>query len=250
MNLSCPKCGFKFEISIEKKAMVLTCPSCQANWSIKKKERQNYLCFVADSKNPFRDFIIKNLEEMEIDCNIFEDGFLLKSTLVEKVPNLLITNVFLPGVLGVDIVEEVKNNSFKRNIPVILIGAIHKIERYHRKPKFLYGADEYIEEGISSEIFKSIVKRLLGIHYDKEYIRTPEEEHNLRRMRILLNEIVSENEDIIKKYLKRGDRESLKELFFKARVLLREKEPELSEDLLRSFLIQYLRKKIEERKNG
>lgn len=250
MKLGCPKCGFKFEVSIEKKEMVLTCPSCQASWSIKRKERKNYFCFVADAKNTFRDFIINNLEEMEIDCRIFEDGILLKSALKDKVPNLLITNVFLPGVLGVDIVEEVKNNSFKRNIPVILIGAIHKIERYHRKPKFLYGADEYIEEGISSEIFKSIVKRLLGIHYDKEYIRTPEEEHNLRRMRILLNEIVSENEDIIKKYLNRGDRESLKELFFKARVFLREKEPELSEDLLRSFLIQYLRKKIEERKNG
>lgn len=250
MILTCPKCGFKFEISSQSAEIFLTCPSCRSTWSIKRKERQNYLCYVADGKNLFRDFIVNNLEEMEIDCHIFEDGILLKNAIMEKVPNLLITNVFLPRILGVEIVEEIKNNSYKRNIPVILIGAIHKIERYHRKPKFLYGADEYIEEGISSEIFKSIVKRLLGIHYDKEYIRTPEEEHKLRKMRVLINEIVSENEEIIKRYLDGNDRESLKELFLKAKIVLREKSPELSEDLMKAFLIQYLRKKIEERKNG
>lgn len=250
MTLTCPKCGFKIEISNKSEEMFLTCPSCRSNWSIKKKEKQNYLCYVADGKNLFRDFIISNLEEMEIDCRIFEDGILLKNAIMERAPNLLITNVFLPRILGVEIVEEIKNNSYKRNIPVILIGAIHKIERYHRKPKFLYGADEYIEEGISSEIFKSIVKRLLGIHYDKEYIRTPEEEHKLRKMRVLINEIVSENEEIIKRYLDGNDRESLKELFLRARIVLREKSPELSEDLMKAFLIQYLRKKIEERKNG
>lgn len=250
MILTCPKCGFRFENINEKDELIMVCPSCKIKWNIKKKEKKNFLCYVADHKSFFRDFIINNLEEMEIDTKVFEDGFFLKKCISEELPNLLITNVFLPRVLGVEIVEELKSNSSKRNIPVILIGAIHKIERYHRKPKFLYGADEYIEEGISSEIFKSIVKRLLGISYEKQFVRSPEEEHKLRKMRILVNEIVTENEEIIKRYLDGGDRESIKELFLKASIMLRSKYPELSEDLMKAFLIQYLRKKIEERKNG
>jgi len=250
MILTCPKCGFHFEIKEEKENIFLTCPSCKAQWNVKRKEKEKLLCYIADQPRAFRDFIAQNVEELGIEKLIFEDGFILKKAIQEKPPNLIITNVFLPNVLGVDICSEVKSNSGGKNISIILIGAIYKIERYHRKPKFLYGADDYIEEGISSDIFKSIVKRLLGIHYEKEFIRTPEEEHKLRRMRIFISEIVEEYSEIIESYLNGGDREELKKLFLKANIKLKEKAPDLSEDLMKAFLIQYLRKKLEERKNG
>lgn len=250
MILNCPRCGFCFKDVKESEEMFLSCPSCKSQWSIKKKKPECFSCYLAEQPRPFRNFIIQNLKELEIETEIFEDGAVLKEKIQKKMPNLLITNVFLPNILGVDICEEIKSNLKGNNISVILIGAIYKIERYRRKPKFLYGADEYIEEGISSDIFKSVVKRLLGLPFEKDFMRTPEEEHNLRKMRIFINEIVNEYSEIINKYLNGGDRESIKELFLKANIRLKEKFPELSEDLLKSFLIQYLGKKIKERKNG
>lgn len=250
MILNCPRCGFRIENLEEKEEISLICPSCKSQWSAKRKKCENYICYIADQPRIFRDFILKNLEELEIESKIFEDGLILRESLKKKTPNLLITNVFLPNVLGVDICEEIKSSISGRNLSVILIGAIHKFDRYHRKPKFLYGADEYIEEGISSDIFKSIVKRLLGIPYDREFIRTPEEEHKLRKMRIFINEIVNEFSEIINNYLEKGDREYLKELFLKANLRLKELKLDLSEDLMKSFLIQYLRTKLEEKKYG
>ncbi len=250
MILTCPNCNFHFEIKEIKENFFISCPSCQTKWNVKRKEKENFLCYIADHPRSFRNFVMFNIAELGIEYLVFDDGFLLREAIREKLPNLIITNVFLPNVLGVDICEEVKNNFKEKNVSVILIGAIYKLERYHRKPKFLYGADEYIEEGISSKVFKSIVKRLLGISYEKEFIRTPEEEQNLRRMRILISEIVGEYSNIIDSYLNGGDKEQIKELFLKAKIKLKEKAPDLSEDLMKSFLIQYLRKKLEERKNG
>lgn len=250
MILNCPRCGFRFKDIKTSEEMFLACPSCKSQWSIKKKKSECFSCYLAEQPRPFRNFIIQNLKELEIEYEVFEDGLILKEKIQKKMPNLLITNVFLPNLLGIKICEDIKSNLKGNNISIILIGAIHKLERYRRKPKFLYGADEYIEEGISSHVFKSIVKRLLGISFEKEFVRTPEEEHNLRKMRILTNEIVNEYSEIINKYLNGKDRESLKELFLKANIRLKERFPELSEDLLRSFIIQYLKKKLEERKNG
>lgn len=250
MILNCPRCGFSFKDIKESEEMFITCPSCKSQWSIKKKKPECFSCYLAEKPSTFRDFIIQNLKDLDIKYEVFKDGAVLKEKIQKKIPNLLITNVFLPNILGVNICEEIKSNLKGNNISIILIGAIHKLERYRRKPKFLYGADEYIEEGISSDIFKSVVRRLLGISFEKEFVRTPEEEHNLRKMRIFVNEIVNEYSEIINNYLNGGDREALKELFLKSNIRLRERFPELSEDLLKSFLIQYLRKKLEERKNG
>ncbi len=250
MILTCPRCGYYFEDLKEEKEKILTCPSCKSNWSIKKKEKRDLLCWVADSPRGFRKFLVDCLKELKFNVEIYEDGLLLKKSIENKLPHLLILNVFLPNVLGVEICEDIKSKERTRFLPIILIGAIHKVERYHRKPKYLYGADEYIEEGISKAVFKSIIKRLVGLPYDKGFSRTPEEVNMLRKMRIFVSFVIDEYKDLVEKYLNGGSKDSLKEFFMKASLKLKEKEPTLSEDLMKSFLIQYIKKKIEERKNG
>ncbi len=250
MILTCPRCGHHFENLSEEKEMLLTCPSCKSSWSIKKKEKRDLLCWIADSPSGFRKFLVDCLKELEFNVEIYEDGLYLKKSIENKLPNLLILNVFLPKVLGVEICENLKSNEKTRFLPIILIGAIHKVERYHRKPKFLYGADEYIEEGISKPVFKSIIKRLVGLPFDKGFCRTPEEENMLRKMRIFVSYVIDEYKDLVDKYLNGGNKDSLKEFFMKASIKLKEEDPTLSEDLMKSFLIQYIKKKIEERKNG
>lgn len=249
MILTCPNCFGKFEDNIEHEKLLL-CPFCKTKWIVRKRKKENMVCYLGDRKRPFRDFIINNLLEMGIEVLVYENGLLLKEKIYEKPPNLLIVNVILPDLLGVDICEELKFSSNMRSFPIILIGEIYKIHRYHRKPKSLYGADEYIEEGISSQVFKSIVQRLLGLKFDSAFLRTPEEEHQLRRMRIFINEFVNEEKGLIEEYLNGGDKEVLKNIFFKAKFDLQKKEPDLSEEIMRSFLIQYLRNKLEEKKNG
>jgi len=60
-------------------------------------------------------------------------------------PRATILDVMLPKLLGFEISELVKNDPDLRGIPVILLAAQLNSHRFKRPPKYLYGADGYLE---------------------------------------------------------------------------------------------------------
>ncbi len=102
----------------------------------------------------------EELRELGFEVVLFSTGDgLLDRVCVEK-PALLLANVYLSGMLGVEVCEKIKGDE---SIPtrVLLIGAIFRADRYRARPTSLYGADGYFEEGLSAEAFRGIVLRAL-----------------------------------------------------------------------------------------
>jgi len=124
---------------------------------------------------------------MGFEITLVEDGEKLIETLRSK-PDLVIANVFLPGKLGVEACEWMKAQPDLHYIPFILIGSLFRVERYRRPANSLYGADDYIEEGIPNDEFRGIVHRLTGFGVSGHgAVQSPLEEHLRRKVRIHLD---------------------------------------------------------------
>src|SRR5262249_33676169 len=65
----------------------------------------------------------------------------------------------LPKMFGFQVCELVKRNESLRSILVVLVGAIHKEDRYRRAPNELYGADVYLEPSELPDKLQDILER-------------------------------------------------------------------------------------------
>lgn len=245
MILTCPHCGQRMEIAPDiREDAVFTCAGCGSAWRARRRRQAARTAWIADPPRPFREFIARELTELRFGVRTFEDGSAVLEALQAGPPGLLITNVILPRLMGVELCERIKAGTAGAKVPVILLGAIHKVERYHRRPRFLYGADEYMEEGISREVFRGIVGRLTGLHTQTGPYRTPEQEQQYRQTRLFLSRFVEERSSAIQAYLDSRDRETLRSLAAEGDALLGAEDPPIPPDLFRSFLLQYLKSKM------
>jgi response regulator RpfG family c-di-GMP phosphodiesterase len=104
----------------------------------------------------------------------------------------VIVNVYLKGMLGVEVTEEIKADSSLEHTRVILIGALFRANRFRANPTNLYGADEYIEEQIPEKEFRQIIRKLFPeVGSISEFPIEPREYDEARRLaRLILSDII------------------------------------------------------------
>jgi CheY-like chemotaxis protein len=81
-----------------------------------------------------------------LEVILAHDGVEAILTIQRVLPRAVILNASLPKMFGFQICELMKRNESLRDIGVLLVGSVHRAERYRRPPTELYGADAYLEE--------------------------------------------------------------------------------------------------------
>jgi len=76
--------------------------------------------------------------------------------------NLLLINVYLPDMMGYELIDRLSSGEFGPGIPSILLSAVHHAARYKREPTTLYGADDYLERHHLSDLLIPKISRLLS----------------------------------------------------------------------------------------
>jgi CheY-like chemotaxis protein len=76
---------------------------------------------------------------------LVHDGVEAILNIQRALPRVVVLDAALPKMFGFQVCELMKRNEQLREIPVVLIGAIHDRARYRRPPEELYGADAYAE---------------------------------------------------------------------------------------------------------
>jgi CheY-like chemotaxis protein len=76
---------------------------------------------------------------------LVHDGVEALLQIQRTLPRLVVLDAALPKMFGFQVCEVMKRNEQLRSIPVVLIGAIHRSDRYRRPPEEIYGADAYLE---------------------------------------------------------------------------------------------------------
>ncbi|MBO9727767.1 MAG: response regulator [Chitinophaga sp.] len=122
----------------------------------KKEERQTVL--LVEDNDDFR-FYLK--ENMKAFYHIIEapDGLTGWQKALSSHPDLVVSDVNMPVMNGIDLCTKIKNDPRTRQIPVILLTALSAEEQQLRG--FEKGADDYIVKPVRFEIMLSRVRNLL-----------------------------------------------------------------------------------------
>ena len=133
---------------------------------------------IVEDNNDLRKFIADIFsEEYEVlKASDGEEGYQLSH---KYVPDLIISDIIMPKVSGIQLVEKVKNDITTSHIPIILLTA--KKDFGTHLASFEKGADDYINKPFSSAILKSRVENLLRLRkqlvekFSKQFHLEPKE---------------------------------------------------------------------------
>jgi two-component system, OmpR family, alkaline phosphatase synthesis response regulator PhoP len=206
------------------------------------------ICYVEDEAH-IQQLLKYNLESAGYRVFTFDDGETLLKTVKDNLPDLFVLDLMLPGIDGLEICRELRQNPKTRDIPIMMLTA--KSEEMDKVIGLEIGADDYITKPFSIREFTSRVKALF------RRVNNPSQ---------TINEVISYGDitmDISRREVFKGDQlldMPLKE-FELLKLLIENKGKVLSRDILLEKIwgfdyygetrtvdvhIRYLRQKIEE----
>ncbi len=122
-------------------------------------------------------------------------------------PDLIISDILMPGKSGIDLVNELKNDLKTSHIPIILLTALTSVE--NKIEGFASGADDYLEKPFNREVLKSRLKNIfanrillqeyyskkISIGFDKDIPETPDKKMMATAIKYVESNLTDERMD-------------------------------------------------------
>ena len=134
---------------------------------------------VEDDRN-IRELVVYTLSSTGMEAEGFEDGEVFFKALAERLPELILLDIMLPGEDGMAILKKLKNNKKTKDIPVIMVTA--KGTEYDKVSGLDAGGDDYVTKPFGMMELVSRIKAVLRRTKKKEEIEV------LKAGPIVLNE--------------------------------------------------------------
>ena len=133
-----------------------------------RKEASSLVLLIEDNKD-LREFIRAELAgTFQMETAESADVGLGRAR--ELIPDIIISDVVMPGRSGFDLCRELKRDSHTSHIPVVLLTALRSDA--HKLQAFESGADDFITKPVSPEILRLKMRNLLATHKrDRERVR-------------------------------------------------------------------------------
>lgn len=136
----------------------------QANDAVSKNE-------INIQKNKFKILLVEdNIELRKVVADIFIENFIIYEAddgeqglklCVDKQPDIVISDIMMPNMNGIDLCDNIKNNELISHIPVVLLTAKDTVES--QIEGFETGADAYVPKPFNSEVLNARVISLIKI---------------------------------------------------------------------------------------
>lgn len=114
--------------------------------------------FVVEDEMHIQQLIKYNLEATGFKVTVFDNGEDLLSHSLENIPDLFILDIMLPGIDGLEVCRQLKQNTVTKSIPIIMLTA--KSEEFDKVLGLELGADDYITKPFSIREFLARIKAL------------------------------------------------------------------------------------------
>ncbi len=117
------------------------------------------MIFCVEDDSNIRELVIYTLETTGFTARGFSDGKSLTDALVTETPSLVLLDIMLPGMDGMEILHKMKSSARTKKIPVIMLTA--KGTEYDKVKGLDAGADDYITKPFGMMELVSRVKAVL-----------------------------------------------------------------------------------------
>lgn len=117
------------------------------------------MIWCVDDDNTIRDIEVYTLTQTGFEAKGFADGLSMLETLKTEKPELIVLDIMLPGMDGVEVLKEIRSNPETRKIPVIMATA--KGTEMDKIQGLDTGADDYLVKPFGVMEMVSRIKAVL-----------------------------------------------------------------------------------------
>ena len=103
--------------------------------------------YIVEDEPDIRETLAYNLSQEGFKVSEFSDAESCLDEIQKKLPDLLILDLMLPGMSGLDLCKEIRSNRNLKNLAIIMLSA--KGEEVDRIVGFELGADDYVTKPFS-----------------------------------------------------------------------------------------------------
>ncbi len=114
--------------------------------------------FVVEDEMHIQQLIKYNLEANGFKVTVFDNGEDLVAHTHEAIPSLFILDIMLPGIDGLEVCRQLRQNPVTKNVPIIMLTA--KSEEFDKVLGLELGADDYITKPFSVRELLARIKAL------------------------------------------------------------------------------------------
>ncbi|QHI72426.1 response regulator [Aminipila terrae] len=125
------------------------------------------MVFCVEDDSSIRELVVYTLRNTGFEAEGFSDSTELFLALSNQVPELILLDIMLPGMDGIEILKRLKNNKATKDVPVIMLTA--KGTEYDKVIGLDNGADDYVTKPFGMMELISRVKAVLRRVKPKEH---------------------------------------------------------------------------------
>jgi len=132
---------------------------------------------IVDDEEDVLELVRFNLEKDGYKTEAAVSGEEAIMTAKSKMPDLIILDLMLPGIDGLEVCKKLKSDSKTENIPIIMLTA--KGEESDIVIGLELGAEDYITKPFSPKVLTARVRRILQRHVVRDLEKAPVKIHDL-----------------------------------------------------------------------
>ena len=155
---------------------------------ISVKNRKNIVSQGMSDEEPLLLIVEDNFEMRNLVQDSFSDNYRVYTAsngqegydrAMEVIPNIIITDIMMPELNGLELCEKLKTDQRTSHIPIILLTA--RSSSTFKMGGFEYGADDYVTKPFDVELLKTRVENLVGTRrmlrekFQKEILLNPKD---------------------------------------------------------------------------
>lgn len=118
------------------------------------------LVLAVDDNHDNLELMTQILDLFGCECVGAVDGYTALSAAVDRPPDLIVLDICLPDIDGIELVKRIKENSELRQIPIVAITALAKTEDRDRILKA--GCVEYLSKPFNIKDLETIIRHHLN----------------------------------------------------------------------------------------
>jgi two-component system, cell cycle response regulator len=124
------------------------------------KKLEPLCALVVDDSNTVRTQLQAALQRVGIQAQLAENAEQASKILQTRAMDLIFLDVVMPGMDGYDLCRQIKQNSYTRGIPIIMLTS--RSSPFDRARGALAGCDSYLVKPITTETFYTAVDKVLA----------------------------------------------------------------------------------------